>query len=114
MASEATTKNQPPETDIIMFQTSCGSAKGTSSCQKLCQGERWYMRAASRRSCGTPRNDWYRLNVMFQACEVKIAKIAAHSYPRRLFGKSAMNPVTVIERKPRIGTDWRISRTGMS
>ena len=37
------------------------------------------MRAASRRSCGTPRNDWYRLNVMFQACEVKMAKMAAHS-----------------------------------
>src|SRR5690349_22959933 len=96
IASEATTKNQPPETDIIMFHTRLGSACGTSSCQKLCQGERWYMRAASRRSCGTPKKDWYRLNVMFQACEVKIAKMAAHSYPNRLPGKSAMKPLTVI------------------
>jgi len=51
---------------------------------------------------------------MFQACEVKIAKIEAHSYPSRLPGKSAMKPVTVIERKPRIGTDCRMSRTGIS
>ncbi len=58
IASEATTKNQPPDTDIIMFQTSCGIAKGTSSCQKLRQGDRWYMRAASRRSFGTARKDW--------------------------------------------------------
>ena len=40
IASEATTKNQPPDTDIIMFQTSGGIASGTSSCQKLCHGER--------------------------------------------------------------------------
>src|SRR5260221_3290428 len=114
MASEATTKNQPPETDIIMFHTRLGSAKGTSSCQKLCHGDRWYMRDDSRRSCGTQMKAWYRLNVMFQACEVKIAKMAAHSYPSSLPGKSAMKPVTVIDRKPRIGTDWRMSSTGMS
>jgi hypothetical protein len=40
---------------------------------------------------------------MFQACEVKMAKIAAHSTPIRLPGKRAMNPVTVIDRKPRMG-----------
>ena len=50
---------------------------------------------------------------MFQACEVKIAKIAAHSTPRSRPGNSAMNPVTVIERNPRIGTDWRMSSTGI-
>jgi hypothetical protein len=64
-------------------------------------------------SPGTVRSDWYRLNVMFQACEVKIAKIAAHSTPRSRPGKSAINPVTVIDRKPRIGTDCRISSTGI-
>ncbi len=40
IASEATTKNQPPDTDIIVFQTSEGIACGTSSRQKRCQGER--------------------------------------------------------------------------
>ena len=43
--SEATTKNQPPDIDIIMFQTSAGIANGTSSCQNLIQGE-------SRNDCG--------------------------------------------------------------
>src|SRR6266700_1183493 len=113
IASEATTKNQPPETDIIMFHTSVGTACGTSSRQKRCQAERWYIRDASISSTGTVRSDWYRLNVMFHACEVKIAKIAAHSTPSSRPGKSAINPVTVIERKPRIGTDCSTSRAGM-
>ena len=30
MASDATTKNQLPDIDIIMFQISCGIANGTS------------------------------------------------------------------------------------
>ena len=49
---------------------------------------------------------------MFQAWEVKMAKMAAHSTPSRLPGNSAMKPVTVIERKPRMGMDWRMSRSG--
>ncbi len=49
---------------------------------------------------------------MFQAWAVKIAKMLAHSTPSRLPGKSAMKPVTVIERKPRTGTDCRMSRIG--
>src|SRR6266567_2864807 len=97
IASEATTKNQPPETDIIMFHTSVGTACGTSSRQKRCQAERWYIRDASISSTGTVRSDWYRLNVMFHACE----------------GKIAINPVTVIDRNPRIGTDCSTSRTGI-
>src|SRR5207247_10663989 len=112
IASEATTKNQPPETDIIMFHTSAGTACGTSSRQKRCQAERWYIRAASISSTGTVRSDWYRLNVMFQACEVKIAKIAAHSTPGSRPVNSAMRPVTAIDRKPRIGTDCRTSDPG--
>ena len=56
--SEATTKNQPPDIDIIMFQVSPGSANGTSSCQKRIQGERWNEAAASASSVGTVRNDW--------------------------------------------------------
>jgi len=40
IASEATTKNQPPDTDIIMFHASPGTACGTSSRQKRCQVER--------------------------------------------------------------------------
>ncbi len=51
---------------------------------------------------------------MFQACEVKMAKIAAHSTPSRLPGNSAMKPVIVIDRKPRIGTDCSRSSTGIS
>ena len=50
---------------------------------------------------------------MFHACDVKTAKMAAHSTPSRLPGKSAMKPVTVMDRKPRIGIDWRISRSGI-
>lgn len=33
IASAATTKNQPPDIDIIMFQMSPGMAKGASNCQ---------------------------------------------------------------------------------
>ena len=50
---------------------------------------------------------------MFQACDVKIAKIAAHSTPSSRPGNSAMKPVTVTDRKPRIGTDCRMSSTGI-
>ncbi len=39
IASDATTKNQPPDIDIIMFQIRPGMAKGASSCQKRCQPE---------------------------------------------------------------------------
>ncbi len=35
IASEATTKNQAPDIDIIMFQISCGMANGTSSRQNF-------------------------------------------------------------------------------
>ena len=51
---------------------------------------------------------------MFQACEVKIAKIDAHSRPSCDPGNNAMNPVIVIDRKPRIGTDCSTSRIGIS
>ena len=37
MASEATTKNQPPDMDIIMFQISGGMPKGTSRRQNRSQ-----------------------------------------------------------------------------
>jgi len=113
IASEATKKNQPPDIDIIMFHSRPGMANGSSRRQKRCQPERWKTRAASQSSDGTVRIDWYRLNAMFQACEVKMAKIAAHSTPNRLQGKSAMNPVTVIDRNPRIGIDCRMSSSGI-
>ena len=50
---------------------------------------------------------------MFQACEVKIAKIDAHSRPSSEPGNSAMNPVIVTDRNPRIGTDCRMSSSGI-
>ncbi|MNM92229.1 hypothetical protein D3C81_1045540 [compost metagenome] len=114
IASDATTKNQPPDIDIIMFHSSPGIANGTSSRQKRCHGESRNMAAASSRSPGMVRNDWYRLNAMFHACEVKMAKIAAHSTPAILPGNSAIKPVTVIDRKPSTGIDCRMSSAGTS
>ena len=51
---------------------------------------------------------------MFQAWLVKIAKIAANSAPSTRPGASDMKNTTVIEMKPRIGTDCRMSRIGTS
>ena len=51
---------------------------------------------------------------MFQAWLVKIAKIAANSAPSTRPGASARKNTMVIEMKPRIGTDCRISSSGMS
>ncbi len=51
---------------------------------------------------------------MFQACEVKIAKIDAHSKPSSEPGNNAMNPVMVIARNPSTGTDCRKSSSGIS
>ncbi len=48
------------------------------------------------------------------ACEVKIAKIDAHSRPSSEPGNRARKPVTVIDRNPRIGTDCRMSSAGRS
>jgi len=58
MASDATTKNQPPDIDIIMFQISPGIENGTSSFQKRCHDVRWKPRDTSSRSRGTVRSDW--------------------------------------------------------
>ena len=58
IASEATTKNQPPDIDIIMFQIRPGMANGTSRRQKRCQPEKRKLRLASSRSCGMVRSDW--------------------------------------------------------
>ena len=58
IASDATTKNQPPDMDIIVFQMRPGMAKGASSCQNFCQPVRRKPRATSSRSRGTVRSDW--------------------------------------------------------
>ena len=57
IASEATTKNQPPDIDIIVFQIRPGTAKGASNCQNFCQPVRRKPRATSSRSRGTVRSD---------------------------------------------------------
>lgn len=67
IASDATTKNQPPDIDIMAFHTSPGMAKGTSRRQKRCHWLSLKLVAASSRSFGTVRSDWYMLNVMFHA-----------------------------------------------
>ena len=112
-ASDATTKNQPPDIDIMVFHTRPGVANGTSSRQKRCHGVSWKLTAASIRSAGTVLSDWYRLNAMFHAWLVKIAKIAASSSPSTRPGNRFMKNTTVNVRNPRIGTDWRISRIGI-
>src|SRR6202000_2513386 len=112
-ASDATTKNQPPDIDIMVFHTRPGAANGTSSFQKRCHEVRWKLTEASYRSAGTVFSDWYRLNAMFQAWLVKIAKIAASSSPSTRPGNRAMKNTTVKVRKPRIGTDCRMSRIGI-
>src|SRR5271154_2872684 len=56
--SDATTKNQPPDIDIIMFQMSAGMAKGTSNCQKRIHGDNRNDSAASLSSIGIVRSDW--------------------------------------------------------
>lgn len=40
MASEATTKNQPPDMDIMAFHTRPGRAKGSSSLRKRWKGRK--------------------------------------------------------------------------
>ena len=57
IASEATTKNQPPDMDIIMFQIRLGMANGTSRRQNFCQVVKRKLRATSSRSAGTVRSD---------------------------------------------------------
>jgi hypothetical protein len=104
-ASDATTKNQPPDMDIIVFHTNPGIANGTSRRQNFCHGLRWKLIEASSKSAGTVRSDWYMLNAMFQAWLVKIAKIAASSRPSTCPGNRFMKNTTVKVKNPRIGTD---------
>ena len=112
-ASDATTKNQPPDMDIMVFHTRPGVANGTSSFQKRCHGVRWKLIEASTRSAGTVFSDWYMLNAMFQAWLVKIAKIAANSSPITRPGNRFMKKTTVKVRNPRIGTDCSTSSIGI-
>ncbi len=58
MASETTTKNQPPDMDIIMFQMSAGMPNGTSRRQNRSHGLSWKLRAASTISSGMLRSEW--------------------------------------------------------
>jgi hypothetical protein len=51
---------------------------------------------------------------MFHAIDVKIAKMEAHSRPSSEPGNRLMNAVTVTVRKPRTGTDCRMSSIGIS
>ena len=51
---------------------------------------------------------------MFQAWLVNMAKIATNSAPRTLPGASDRKNTLVMEMKPRIGTDCRMSRMGTS
>src|SRR3979409_1600304 len=114
IASDATTKNQPPDIDIIVFQIRPGMANGTSSRQKRCQPPRWKLCVASSRSFGTLRIDWYMLNVMFQAWLVKIANTQASSAPNTRPGNKIIKKTTGKGRKPRSGTDCRVPSKGIN
>ena len=57
IASDATTKNQPPDMDIIVFQIRPGAANGTSRRQKRSHGDRRKCVAHSSRSDGMVRSD---------------------------------------------------------
>ncbi len=57
IASDATTKNQPPDIDIMVFHTRPGIANGTSSRQNRCHAVRWKLVEASSRSRGTVLSD---------------------------------------------------------
>jgi hypothetical protein len=58
IASDATTKNQLPDMDIMVFHTRAGVANGSSSRQNRFQGDRPNWRAASSRSPGRVFSDW--------------------------------------------------------
>ena len=98
IASEATTKNQPPDMLIIMFHTRPGTEKGNSRRQNRCHNEKRKARLASSRSRGTVRRAWKKLNAMFHAWLVNMAKIDANSAPSTRCGKSNMKNDTVNER----------------
>ena len=56
IASEATTKNQPPDIDIIMFHNNPGRENGNCRRQKRCHPDSLKTLAASVSSAGTVRN----------------------------------------------------------
>ncbi len=51
--------------------------------------------------------------MIFHACDVNTANIAAHSRPSSEPRKRAVKNVTVTARKPSTGTDWRMSSAGI-
>jgi hypothetical protein len=57
-ASEATTKNQPPDIDIMVFQISPGAANGASTRQNRIQADSRKCRLTSSSSAGSVFNDW--------------------------------------------------------
>ena len=77
------------------------------------QGLGWTKNTIGGPEQGGRINEWYIENVIFHACDVKIAKIDAHSSPRIEPGNRAMKNVIVIVRKPRIGTDCKMSSSGI-
>ncbi len=58
IASDCTTKNQPPDMEIMAFQTRPGAAKGTSKVQNRRQAPSRSASETSRRSFGVVLMDW--------------------------------------------------------
>ena len=114
IASEATTKNQPPDIDIIVFQIRPGAANGTSSRQNRSHGD---SRKCRRHLVEIARHRAQRL----VEAERHVPGLAGEDREdRRAFGaelrcrETAPGRTTTVKvRKPSIGTDCRMSSAGM-
>ncbi len=111
-ASDATTKNQPPDIDIMVFHTRPGMANGTSSRQNVCQPVRWKLIDAllQVRRHGAQRLVHAEGHVPGLAGEDREDR--RQFQPHHLAGEQVMKKTTVKVRNPRIGTDCRMSSTG--
>ena len=114
IASEATTKNQLPDIDNIMFQMSCGMANGTSTRQKLIHGLKRKLRDASTSSVGTVRKRLIEAERHVPGLAGENREYRGEFGAEDPSGASAMKNTTVMEMKPRIGTDCRMSSSGTS
>ena len=109
IASEATTKNQPPDIDIIVFQIRPGAATAPPAA-----------RTAARATNGSGAPDLVQFlrhgAQRLVEAERHVPGLAGEDgEDRRAFsakhaaGKEAQKKTTVKVRKPSTGTDWRMS-----
>ncbi len=114
IASDATTKNQAPDIDIMAFQISPGAAKGTSSRQNRRQAPR---RRPSDTSLQVARHGLQRL----VEAEGHVPGLGGEDRedrrqlrPEHPPGKQVRKKVMVKGMKPSTGIDCRMSSSGIS